>query len=174
MPSRNLKLRLLALLCVGTIFGCNNANEQQFGDEPISQALIAYVESGNSVEKRTAYYLLADLILDQQEIELLQDSCAQESESLGKLFCSYCLFKRTQESKYEENFISNFPDDSASISKILSGSTRHVFPGEIFSLLIQMSGSNEDAYRALREASVVADGAAAEIIANGLNRIDEN
>jgi hypothetical protein len=130
----------------------------------VPQELIKLSNSPEASTRYTAWYLLAEMKLNQSQLDTLEKGCAKLTESLSQLFCQYSLARRLQSEDNTAKFVSLFPTDARTLSALLTETTQDVFPKGLFVLLADAARYNDKALIKLVQASQSADTVAATLL----------
>ena len=137
----------------------------------VPQELIKLSYARDATTRRTALYLLGEIILTQSQLDTLESTCTTLTESLDQLFCQYSLARRLQSEENTAKFVSLFPTDKDILSALLTETTQHVFPSGLFKLLADAARDNDEALKKLVQASRSTDTVAATLLNDLLNDV---
>ncbi len=137
----------------------------------VPEELIKLSNSADASTRRTAWYLLGEMVLNQSQLDTLERTCTKLTESLDQLFCQYSLARRLQSEANTEKFVSLFPTDEHTLSALLTETTQDVFPKGLFELLADAARYNDDALKKLALASQSSDTVAATLLNDLLNDV---
>lgn len=149
-------------------------------DKPVAQSLtvqgslLGFVAVSGSATRRTALYLLAELVLGETDLEMLEESCQSMADPLDQLFCQYALARRLQSVENTNLFVALFPTDGKAMNTLLMDTTQHVFPSGLFDLLADAARLDDAALRKLVSCAESADGVAAGMLYGYIDDIRNN
>lgn len=130
----------------------------------VPQLLIQQVSSRDARTRRTALYLLGELVLNENQLGSLEMTCSKLTNPIDQLFCQYSLAMRLQSEENTLKFVSLFPTDEHALSALLTETTQHVFPSGLFELLADAARYNDIALKKLVLACRSADTVAATLL----------
>lgn len=167
------KFQLLVLILFFCLVGCSEGKKEL----TIQQYLINKTSSNNVSEANTALFLLADIVLYEKNIQQIKSLYNKESNPEKKLLIAYVLYQRTQEQKYENDFVSLYPTGAKqkAIWDMARQKTDYInISSPLQQRLASFAYMNEKAFDKLLSGYEFADGADAEFLSDQIINIHNN
>ena len=149
----------------------NNTNKTSI---TIPEYLIQKVDKGNHDDFATSLFLLSHLSLNNKNIASLDSIYRKEKDPIKKLFIVFTLYQRTQEKKYENDFVELYPigEQQRHIWKISRYETEYVnVSSPLQQRLADFAITNKKAFKKLLSGYEFADGADGDSLSDQITNI---
>lgn len=124
----------------------------------IESALIHQVRAGDIKSYYSALYLLAGLKLQPHAVATVLRECHLPRGSLGRLFCSFFAYSRTQDAQAAATFVHAFPSEPKQAMLVFTNATQVIMPNALIVLLGNLATDDDAALVKFLSVAAAADG----------------
>ena len=149
--------------------GCQNSTL----NHNLYSAIYSHLDSDDRNDRYLSSIIIAELPLPTQDISILSEKGASEADPFCKLLFAYILAKRTQETKFVDDFISLYPA-GAEQSQIWTMQEKSYFlrlESPLQEFLTALATENDKAFLKLVSGLRYSDGVHGEILLSALNQL---